>query len=67
MGGLLLRWVVREGDAFGNITLQAFYTGFEECLFALVEVGEWVVDFLCSGGLFSSARLQMSVEGKTYT
>ena len=46
MGRLLLRWVVREADAFCDVAFQAFYASFEERLFAVVEVGEWVVDFL---------------------
>jgi hypothetical protein len=50
-GRLLLRWVVCEADAFCDVTLQAFYASFEEGLFVLVEVGEWVVGLLCSGSL----------------
>ena len=59
MGRLLLGWVVREGDALGDIALQAFYTGLEECLFILIEVAEWVVCLFSSGCLFLSARYQI--------
>ena len=62
MGRLLLRWVVREGDALGDIALQAFYTGLEECLFILIEVAEWVLCLFSSGGLFPSARYQLLEE-----
>lgn len=55
VGRLLLRWVMREANAFCDVALQAFYTGLEECLFVLVEIGEWVLGFLCSGCLFSLA------------
>jgi hypothetical protein len=50
-GRLLLRRVVCEADAFGDVALQAFYAGLEEGLFVLVEAGEWVVGLLCSGSL----------------
>lgn len=59
MGRLLLRWVMREGDALCDIALQPFYTGLEKRLFVLVEAGEWVVGFLCSGGLFLLASVRM--------
>jgi hypothetical protein len=59
VGRLLLRWVVREGDPLGDIALQAFYTGLEECLFILIEVAEWVVCLFSSGRLILSARYQM--------
>jgi len=62
VGRLLLRWVVREGDALGDIALQAFYTGLEECLFILIEVAEWVVCLFSSSGLFLSARYKCGEE-----
>jgi hypothetical protein len=55
---------VREGDALGDIALQAFYTGLEECLFILIEVAEWVVCLFSSSGLFLSARYKC---GEEYT
>ena len=53
MGGeLLLWWVVGEGDAFGDVALEAFDAGFQERLFVVVEVCEWVLDFLDTGCLW---------------
>jgi len=63
VGGLLLRWVVREADAFCDVALQAFYTGLEEGLFAVVEAGEGVVDFLGSGCLVLLVEVQ-ALEGR---
>ncbi len=41
-----------EGDALCNVALQAFYSGLEESLFAVVEVCEWVERLLSTAGLF---------------
>ena len=48
---------MREADAFGDVTLQAFYGRLEEGLFAVVEAGEWIVDFLCSSCLVLLVRV----------
>ncbi len=56
---LLLGWVVCEGDSFGDIALQAFYTGLEKCLLVLIEVGEWVLCLFSSSSLFLSANNRM--------
>ena len=64
MGRLLLRWVVREGDTFRDVALQAFYSRLEESLFAVVEAGEWVVDFLCSGCLVLLGKVCLVKEGR---
>lgn len=45
-GRLLLRWVVGEADTLCDIALESFYTSLEEGLFVIIEVGEWVIDFL---------------------
>jgi hypothetical protein len=46
-----LGWVVCECYALLDVALQAVHTGLEEGLLAIIEVGEWVVGFLCTVGL----------------
>lgn len=57
---LLLRWVVGEGYALGDVALETFHAGFEERLLVVVEVCEWVV------GLFGTGCLGMLLVGRGF-
>jgi hypothetical protein len=50
-GRLLLWWVVGECDTLGDVALEAFDASLEKSLFVVIEVCEWVLDFLDTGSL----------------
>lgn len=49
---LLLRRSISKGNTLGNVTLETFHSGGQEFLLGIVDVGEWVLSFVGSVGLF---------------
>jgi len=62
-----LGWVVGEFYTLCDVTLQAFYSGFEEGLLAVVEVCERVLGLFGSGCLLRSQHEVLKDGGRELT
>jgi hypothetical protein len=66
VGRLLLWWVVSECNTLGDVTLETFHAGLEECLFVIIKVCEWVLDLLNTGSLHM-ALVEFQYSGKAFS